>query len=124
MSVLKTFPLRGPLNVRAMHGRLVAVQVRADGEGQVFGHGSLKIVDWIKSSEIDAQENFGSTGPGILGSGREVAVTLEPSMHGTVRIIDSVMIDCMLTFLDSYRIVACFVYTLHEIGFWFFGSLF
>ncbi|EJC99966.1 uncharacterized protein FOMMEDRAFT_170057 [Fomitiporia mediterranea MF3/22] len=105
LSPLASFRLRGPLNVRAMHGRRVAVQVRADGEGQVFGHGVLKVVDWVQSKEIFAQapDDTISSETGIFNTGREFAVKLEPSIHGLNRAVLRVQFvhDWVLVFRES-----------------------
>ncbi|KAL5492655.1 hypothetical protein ACEPAI_4102 [Sanghuangporus weigelae] len=105
LAVLKSFPLRGPLNVRAMHGRLMAVQVRAESEGQVFGHGVLKVIDWLRSTEIyvQAPDEPIAFKTGIANSGKEFAVKLEPSVHGMNRAVLRVQFvhDWVLVFRES-----------------------
>ena len=87
VSMLKSFLLRGPVNLRSTHGNLMAVQVRSDGEGHVFGHGTLKVIDWVKSSAIMAREDF-ETSPILTPSPStgvvEFSVELVPSEHGVV----------------------------------------
>ncbi|THG95573.1 hypothetical protein EW145_g7934 [Phellinidium pouzarii] len=78
--VLKSFELLGPVNVRALHGRLLALQVRSEGVGQGYGHGKLKVVDWVQSSEINSG-TIEQAGVDDVGQS-EVSVELAPSVHG------------------------------------------
>lgn len=76
------------MNLRAMHGHLMAIQVRADDEGQVFGHGVLKVVDWVRSLDIVAREDFGSPPIGESGpEDEEYGVELVPSEYGVVSVM-------------------------------------
>lgn len=87
ISPLKSFLLKGPVNLQCIHGDLMAIQVRSDGEGHVFGHGTLKVIDWIRSSAIIAREDFGTTlitEANPESEGVEYGVELAPSQHGVV----------------------------------------
>ena len=68
----------------------MAVQVRSDGEGQVFGHGTLRVIDWVRSSVIFAREDFGLAPPGSAeADGQEYGVELVPSDFGVVSLLSS-----------------------------------
>ena len=66
----------------------MAVQVRSDGEGQVFGHGTLRVIDWVRSSTIVAREDFGLAPFGNTeADGEEYGVELVPSEFGVVSLV-------------------------------------
>ena len=81
---VKSLRLRGPLDVCALSGRLIAVQVRDPQAEPVFGQGTLKVVDWVQTSEVIAPEVPGEALAAFPQAGREVSVRLEPSIDGLV----------------------------------------
>ncbi|KAI5123476.1 hypothetical protein M0805_008846 [Coniferiporia weirii] len=99
----KSFVPRGPVNVRALHGKLVVLQVHVEGVGH--GHGILKVVDWVRSTMIFT----GNARDGLVtednGSAKEteVAVELVPSALGVNRSVLRVHFahDWVLVFRES-----------------------
>ncbi|KAH8110718.1 hypothetical protein DFH11DRAFT_1859924 [Phellopilus nigrolimitatus] len=103
----RSFILPGPVNVRALYGRYVALQVRtnvSDDLGQGYAHGILKVVDWLRSTKLSSQRELG-TRPGTSKSNdeEEVGIELAFSAHGANRAVRHVQFqhDWVLVFRES-----------------------
>ncbi|KAH8110735.1 hypothetical protein DFH11DRAFT_737321 [Phellopilus nigrolimitatus] len=104
---VKSFILPGPVIARALYGRYVALQVRADITdelGQGYAHGILKVVDWLRSTKLNSLRELG-TMPGASKSNdeEEVAIELAFSAHGANRAVRHVQFqhDWVLVFRES-----------------------
>ncbi|KAI5123480.1 hypothetical protein M0805_008850 [Coniferiporia weirii] len=106
MHKVKSFSPRAPVNVWALSGRLVALQVFAKGETNWHRHGILKVADWVRSTAIfteDAREGTFSDN-GESSSQTEVAAELVPSTYDEENLVVldvRFAHDCVLVFRET-----------------------